>query len=116
MNRFRGVSCGATALATLLGNVGMANAAEPAATKGALEEIIVTAQKRGRCQEVPISLYALSGETLERQGITNIQERQYAGRRKHQFRSGPDESVDRVPPTSGERVVGQRLLPDETPM
>ena len=38
-------------------------------------EIVVTAQKREQsAQEVPISLTALSGETIERQGITSIQE------------------------------------------
>ena len=54
----------------------MVNAADSVATKGAaLEEIIVTAQKREQvAQEVPISLYALSGDALESQGITNIQD------------------------------------------
>jgi outer membrane receptor protein involved in Fe transport len=38
-------------------------------------DIVVTAQKREQsAQEVPISLTALSGETVERQGITSIQE------------------------------------------
>lgn len=41
---------------------------------GALEEVVVTAQKREqRLIDVPIAVTALSGEALERRGITNVQ-------------------------------------------
>ena len=41
---------------------------------GALEEIVVTAQKREqRLIDVPIAVTALGGEALERRGITNVQ-------------------------------------------
>lgn len=37
--------------------------------------IVVTAQKREQAaQEIPLSLYAISGETVERQGISSVQE------------------------------------------
>ena len=40
-----------------------------------VEELIVTAQKREEsAQEVPIALTALSGETLERQGVTGFED------------------------------------------
>lgn len=38
-------------------------------------EIVVTAQKREQfAQEVPISVFAMNGETIERQGITSVQD------------------------------------------
>lgn len=41
---------------------------------GALEEVVVTAQKREqRLIDVPIAVTALGGEALERRGITNVQ-------------------------------------------
>ena len=40
-----------------------------------LSEIVVTAQKREQmAQDIPVSLYAVSGKELEKQGITGIQE------------------------------------------
>ena len=51
-----------------------ANAGSADANAGSAD-IVVTAQKREQfAQEVPISLTALTGETIERQGITSIQE------------------------------------------
>ncbi len=45
---------------------------QASAQKGGLEEIIVTAQKREESnQEVPLSITALSADTLVKQGITN---------------------------------------------
>src|SRR5688500_12997018 len=76
MSRVQGVGCGVAAFATLLGGAGTANAAEPAGAQVvSLEEIVVTAQKRTQvAQDVPISLYALSGDALESQGITSVQD------------------------------------------
>lgn len=40
---------------------------------GALEEIVVTAQKRSEdLQQVPIAISAFSAETLQRKGITSV--------------------------------------------
>ena len=46
---------------------------EAATEQGALEDIVVTARKRGEdLQQTPISITAFSGATLEAQGITQI--------------------------------------------
>src|SRR5678815_709971 len=76
MSRIRAVGCGATALATLLGGAGATSAADTASVQvTVLEEIIVTAQKRSQvAQDIPISLYAITGDVLEQQGITTIQD------------------------------------------
>ena len=48
-----------------------------AQSRGALEEIIVTAQKREEAiQDVPIAISALSAETLQKQGIANLNDLQ----------------------------------------
>ena len=45
------------------------------ASEGGLQEIVVTAQKRAQvAQDIPVSLFAISGAELERQGITSVQE------------------------------------------
>ena len=50
-------------------------AASAAESDAASDTIVVTAQKREeRAQDVPISLYALSARSIERQGITSIQD------------------------------------------
>lgn len=47
----------------------------PAPAANTIEELIVTAQKREEsAQEVPIALTALSGESLERQGVIGFQD------------------------------------------
>lgn len=44
-----------------------------AALSQALDEIVVTAQKRSQSlQDVPISINALSGETIEKAGVTDV--------------------------------------------
>lgn len=53
---------------------GQAAFAQPAAESAEVEEVIVTAQKREeRIIDVPISVTALSGETLERARVTDVQ-------------------------------------------
>lgn len=48
-----------------------------AQNRGALEEIIVTAQKREEAlQDVPIAISALSADTMEKQGINNLNDLQ----------------------------------------
>jgi iron complex outermembrane receptor protein len=59
------------ALAVLV--TGSALAQEQTRTQGALEEVIVTAQKRAEnVQNVPIAMQAYNGETLENAGINQI--------------------------------------------
>jgi len=54
---------------------GHAVAAAPAAQSNTIEQLIVTAQKREEsAQTVPIALTALSGATLERQGVIGFQD------------------------------------------
>lgn len=61
----------AIAIANTLGATG-AGAAEPATNTGALEEIIVTAQKRDEnLQDTPIAITALSAADIEERGITS---------------------------------------------
>ena len=61
----------------LMPSTGWGQAGKPAAKKAAapveIEEITVTAQKREEnIQETPISVTALTGETLQAKGITNV--------------------------------------------
>jgi iron complex outermembrane receptor protein len=50
-------------------------AASKASSEATLAEIVVTAQKRVQvAEDIPVSLYAVSGAELETQGITSIQE------------------------------------------
>lgn len=76
MTTMHGMISGVAAVAMLSGGPGSAAAAEPVSAHGTtLEEIVVTAQKRSQvAQEIPVSLYAISGEDLEKQGITSIQD------------------------------------------
>jgi iron complex outermembrane receptor protein len=47
--------------------------AEPAAAAGALEEVVVTAEKReSTVQKTPISITAISGADLQAQGVSNL--------------------------------------------
>src|SRR5262245_24685050 len=72
------ILCGATA--TLLSNPAISQAQDEAsATKPAeataLEEVIVTAQKRAEsAQEIPKSVEVLSQSALTRAGVTNLQD------------------------------------------
>jgi len=48
-------------------------AAQSEAEAFAIEEVVVTAQKRSEnLQKVPISIYALTGDTIEKAGITDV--------------------------------------------
>ena len=73
MNKKKNVLASAIALLTMLGGaqvVAQPEAANEDQTGLALEEVMVTAQRRAEnLQEVPISVQALSGETLERAGV-----------------------------------------------
>jgi iron complex outermembrane receptor protein len=61
------------ALALAGGLIGASSWAADASTAPALEEIIVTAQKRSEnLQDVPISVVALSAQTLKDAGVTDI--------------------------------------------
>lgn len=52
---------------------GQANAQATAEAAGGLEDIIVTAQKRSEnLQETPLAVSALTAETIERRGITDV--------------------------------------------
>jgi len=66
----------ASALAGLaLAGPGLAQPRTAPPAANTVEELIVTAQKREEsAQQVPIALTALSGETLERQGVTGFQD------------------------------------------
>jgi iron complex outermembrane receptor protein len=66
----------ATALAGLtLAGPGLAQTRTAPPAANTIEELIVTAQKREEsAQEVPIALTALSGESLERQGVIGFQD------------------------------------------
>ena len=59
----------------LLVSAGVASAqqvAVEASTGGALDEIIVTAQRRAQSiMDVPIAITAIAGDTLAKQGINN---------------------------------------------
>lgn len=60
----------AAVLPTAVLGVGLGAAAPPAHAQGALEEVIVTAQRREESlQDVPISVAAFSQEALERSGV-----------------------------------------------
>lgn len=73
LNSIRGVICSLAALVTLLGST-VALGAEIETNDTLLEEIVVTSQKRDQlAQDIPISLYAMSGESLETLGLTDIQ-------------------------------------------
>jgi iron complex outermembrane recepter protein len=67
------MTCRRAAL-VLMGICGAAMAMSPAlAAEAALEEVIVTAQKKEQdLQQTPISLEAFSADTLEQRGITNV--------------------------------------------
>jgi outer membrane receptor protein involved in Fe transport len=52
--------------------------AEPTVGSGALEEIVVTARKRAESlQDVPISVAAVSGEVMQKEGIKGLEDLQY---------------------------------------
>jgi iron complex outermembrane receptor protein len=71
VRRSRRLALLATA-ALAFGVSGVAQAAESAAP-AAVEELIVTAQKRAQnLQDVPISMSAISGETLMKSGVSNL--------------------------------------------
>jgi len=66
------IGVSAISVATMLLSAPAAHAEEVVDNDGT---IIVTAQKREEAaQDVPISLYAIKGEAIERQGITSVQE------------------------------------------
>ncbi|HEX2795286.1 MAG TPA: TonB-dependent receptor, partial [Croceicoccus sp.] len=70
-NRFAsGVSIAVFAFAGAAHAQDAANTAEP---QGGLEEIVVTAQKQAQnLQDVPISVTAVTGETLADQQVNNV--------------------------------------------
>jgi outer membrane receptor protein involved in Fe transport len=61
-------------LAAAVAAITVGMAAVPHANAAMLEEVIVTAQKRAQSlQDVPISVSAMSGETVEEQGLVNLE-------------------------------------------
>lgn len=75
VNGARGVACNLAVLATLVVGTASLTVAAAESSGNVLEEIIVTAQKREEsAQDIPMSLYALTGEALEVQGISNVQD------------------------------------------
>jgi iron complex outermembrane receptor protein len=59
--------------ATLLAASGAQAAQQAAATDDGIQDIVVTAQKRAEnLQNVPISIYALSGDSIEKAGINDV--------------------------------------------
>ncbi len=88
-------------------------------SQGALEEIVVTAQKRTEdLEQTPISITAITGETLEREGITDLNSvlQQTPGVTFRSFGPGQNELIIRgIAPTGGNSpTVGFYL--DETPL
>ena len=66
---------GSAVLSILLGSTIISAPAAQAAGSDDANTIIVTAQKRTQnAQEIPVSIAALSGEQIERQGIASLQE------------------------------------------
>lgn len=62
-------------LALAIGYLCASSIASPALAQPMLEEVIVTAQKRVESlQDVPISIAAVSGDNIERAGITDLEE------------------------------------------
>ena len=69
-----------------------AQAATPASPVTAVQEIVVTAQKREqRLQDVPISVSVVSGDQLKRQGVTDATQLQYTAP-ELTFTAGPSPS------------------------
>ncbi|HEY1447250.1 MAG TPA: TonB-dependent receptor, partial [Caulobacteraceae bacterium] len=72
------VSCAAAAVLSSFGGVARAadaaaDAPASAATSTAVQEVIVTAQRRSESiQKVPLTVQALTGETLKQQNITTL--------------------------------------------
>jgi outer membrane receptor protein involved in Fe transport len=61
-------------LAVTVAAISTAMSAAPCARAAQLEEVLVTAQKRVESlQDVPISVVAVSGETVEEQGLVNME-------------------------------------------
>jgi iron complex outermembrane receptor protein len=97
MGRLTRVALLSASALTALAIAGPAAAQAAAATT--IEELIVTAQKREEnAQEVPIALTALSGETLDRQGVSGFQD---LSTRVPSLRFGPGV-------TGGENVITLR--------
>lgn len=81
MLRLSSVLLASTLLATpALAQPAATSAPQPAqATADTIGEVVVTAQKREqRLQDVPVSVSAVSGDTLKTQDVTNVQQLQYA--------------------------------------
>src|SRR5215210_1525118 len=71
---YRLASAVAAVLAAAPAQVVWAQAAEQT-TSGGLEEVIVTAQRRAEnLQDVPLSIQALTGETLSQLNVTTVEE------------------------------------------
>src|SRR5688572_12105041 len=72
----RGTGAAAVAAAVALalpGTVGAAEAEPPSADAGGLEEIVVSAERRSTVlQDTPISIQAMSAETMESRGVEDI--------------------------------------------
>ncbi len=108
----------ATALTALAGGQAWAqSAAAPVAASNQIEEVVVTALKRSTTvQSTPIAISAVTGQSIEKMGASNIQD---------YYRTVPNLQVDGNSPTSrrltlrgvraaGEATVG--LYYDETPL
>ncbi|MCZ6828589.1 MAG: Plug domain-containing protein, partial [Gammaproteobacteria bacterium] len=61
-------------LAAAVAAIAAGMSAAPQVSAAQLEEVLVTAQKRVQSlQDVPISVAAMSGETIEDKGLTNLE-------------------------------------------
>jgi iron complex outermembrane recepter protein len=85
------------------------------ASPGGLEEIVVTARKRAeRVQDVPISLAILTSETLEKSGVTNLEDLGHEVPGLTVVSGGPGQNQITLRGLSGNNTVG--LYVDDTPV
>jgi len=99
---------GGTAVAALLITPALAQTADaPASARMAtIETVVVTAERREQsAQDVPVSLTAISGNQLEKQGVSGISQLQNA---VPSLRFG-------APPAGGENIIAIRGLSSQNP-